>query len=504
METATTKIDREVLRGLCVKGCAPKDISAPLFFSSYFYKQQVGKDFLVGRHHRIIADTLQRVINGEITRLIINIPPGYGKTMIATIHMMARCLAIEPRTRFLHVSYSHGLALLNSSETRNIITMPQYQELWPMQMRNDSNAKNLWWTTQGGGVYATSSLGQVTGFRAGYMEPRFNGAMIIDDPLKPADAYSDVVRKQVNTNYNDTLSSRLAVQTTPVIVIMQRIHYDDLSGYLLRGGSGEKWHHLCLPVKIDNSLDYWDLYPENKFAIPVPHNLPDGWLWLHKHSDKDESTLKSHRRTFEAQYMQCPRKFDQEGALWTEAMITAAHRMQITQEKIRTVIAIDPATTSSDESDETGIVACSAYGGGKNAQYSVDGDYSGRMSPNDWAQAAMNAYNIHEADAMVIETNQGGDMAEATLRNAGFKGRIVKVHASKGKFARAEPISALYAQGRVAHTGSLYTLENQMMEYVPATAKKSPDRLDAMVWGITELSQPQAMGLMLPKRLRGF
>lgn len=98
--------------------------------------------------------------------------------------------------------------------------------------------------------------------------------------------------------------------------------------------------------------------------------------------------------------MQRPRKFDEEGALWTEAMITAAHRMQITQDKIRTVIAIDPATTSSDESDETGIVACSAYGGGKNAQYSVDGDYSGRMSPNDWAQASMNAYNIHEADAM--------------------------------------------------------------------------------------------------------
>ncbi|STF46252.1 Uncharacterized conserved protein [Escherichia coli] len=125
-----------------------------------------------------------------------------------------------------------------------------------------------------------------------------------------------------------------------------------------------------LPVKIDNSLGYWDLYPENEFAIPIPHNLPDGWLWPKKHNDIHEAGLKAHRRSFEAQYMQRPRKFDEEGALWTEAMITAAHRMQITQDKIRTVIAIDPATTSSDESDETGIVACSAYGGGKNAQYS--------------------------------------------------------------------------------------------------------------------------------------
>jgi len=84
-------------------------------------------------------------------------------------------------------------------------------------------------------------------------------------------------------------------------------------------------------------------------------------------------------------------------------------------------------------------------------------------------------------------------MAEDTLRNAGYTGRIIRVHASKGKYARAEPISALYEQGRVAHRGNLYTLENQLMEYVPATAKKSPDRLDALVWAITELFQPKGV-----------
>ncbi len=82
-------------------------------------------------------------------------------------------------------------------------------------------------------------------------------------------------------------------------------------------------------------------------------------------------------------------------------------------------------------------------------------------------------------------------MTEDTLRNAGFRGRIVRVHASRGKFARAEPISALYEQGRVAHRGNLYQLENQLLEYVPAAAKKSPDRLDALVWAITELYQPK-------------
>ncbi|MDD9051992.1 bacteriophage antitermination protein Q [Escherichia coli] len=137
---------------------------------------------------------------------------------------------------------------------------------------------------------------------------------------------------------------------------------------------------------------------------------------------------------------------------------------------------------------------------GDERQYSLDADYSGKYSPNGWATKAIEAYEQHEADAIVIETNQGGDMAEDTLRNAGFGGRIIRVHASKGKYARAEPISALYAQGRVAHRGSLYEIENQFMEYVPSTAKKSPDRLDAAVYALTELSEPQSTGMLVRSR----
>ena len=119
----------------------------------------------------------------------------------------------------------------------------------------------------------------------------------------------------------------------------------------------------------------------------------------------------------------------------------------------------------------------------------------GRCSAGGWAGKAISAYGEDNADAIVIETNQGGDMAEETLRNAGFKGRIVRVHASKGKYARAEPISALYEQGRGAHRGALYTLENQLMEYIPATAKKSPDRLDAMVYALTDLGGVRSGGM---------
>lgn len=470
-----------------------------LYFSRYFFKQRTGGKMIVAPHHKVIQETLDRVIDGEIKRLIINVPPGYTKTELATINMMGRGLALNNRARFMHLSYSHNLALLNSSTTRNMIKSQAYQAMWPMSLRDDADSKAMWWTEHGGGVYASSAAGQVTGFRAGHMEDGWQGALIIDDPVKPDDAYSEVVRDGVNSRFNETIKSRLAVETTPMIVIMQRIHYHDLSGYLLRGGSGEMWHHLNLPVIIDNSQSYPE---ENTHGIPIQHGLPDGWLWPFKHNESHRVSLESHRRTFEAQYMQNPRRFNSEGALWNEGMISAAHALNIHRELARTVVAIDPQATNSDESDETGIAVASSYGGGDERQYSVDADYSGKYSPNGWATKAMDAYKTHDADAIVIETNQGGDMAEDTLKNAGFKGRIIRVHASKGKYARAEPISALYAQGRVAHRGGLYVMENQMMEYVPSTAKKSPDRLDALVWALTELSEPVVAGMMIPSRLR--
>lgn len=471
-----------------------------LYYARYFFKQRTGGKMIVAPHHKVIQKTLDRVIDGEIQRLIINVPPGYTKTELATINMMGRGLALNCRARFMHLSYSHNLALLNSSTARGMIKSKLYQAMWPMELRDDADSKAMWWNEHGGGVYASSAAGQVTGFRAGHMEPGWQGALIIDDPVKPDDAYSDIVRNGVNNRFNETIKSRLAIETTPMIVIMQRIHYHDLSGYLLRGGSGEKWHHLNLPVIIDSSRSYEETYPENTHAIPIDHGLPDGWLWPFKHNESHRVSLFSHRRTAEAQYMQNPKRFNAEGALWNEEMISAAHAMRITQELTRTVVAIDPQATNSEESDESGIAVASVYGSGDERQYSLDADYSGKYSPNGWATKAIDAYKQHEADAIVIETNQGGDMAEDTLRNAGFTGRVIRVHASKGKYARAEPISALYAQGRVAHRGSLYEVENQFMEYVPTTAKKSPDRLDAAVYALTELSEPQSIGMLVRSR----
>lgn len=275
-------------------------------FTRKYFKHRTDGKFIVAPHHKIIAKTLQRVVDGEITRLIINIPPRFTKTEMAVIAWIARCMAVEPRCKFVHLSYSKALALSNSSAVKEIIGLPEYQELWPLAFKADANAKERWNTDKHGGVYATSTTGQVTGFGAGLMEEGFYGALVIDDPVKPDDVRSQLKRTTINERYNNTIASRKALKTTPIIVIMQRVHDNDLSGYLLRGGSAEKWHHLELPALINNNRSY----PRDwTHGVPIEHGLPDGPLWPYKHDAEDIETLKqAHSFTYAAQYDQRPKK----------------------------------------------------------------------------------------------------------------------------------------------------------------------------------------------------
>lgn len=152
----------------------------------------------------------------------------------------------------------------------------------------------------------------------------------------------------------------------------------------------------------------------------------------------------------------------------------------------RLVVAIDPAVTSGKTSDETGIIVagCDA----QNKAY-ILGDFSGRYRPQEWALKALEAYDYFKADAIVAEVNQGGDMVCDILHSLRSDIPIRQVYASRGKAARAEPVVALYEQGRVKHKRcqSLKALETQMINYIPGVTKKSPDRLDALVWAVTEL-----------------
>lgn len=172
---------------------------------------------------------------------------------------------------------------------------------------------------------------------------------------------------------------------------------------------------------------------------------------------------------------------DTPGALWTREMLDAC-RVTKLPPLVRIVVAVDPEATSSEQSAETGIVVA---GISADKQGYVLDDVTVRATPHGWATQAVAAYAKHRADRIVYETNQGGEMVEHTLRTVDANASLKGVHASRNKQARAEPIAALYEQGKVHHVGTFTEMEDQLCNWTPGNT--SPDRLDALVWALTEL-----------------
>lgn len=243
-----------------IRGVLASDV---LTFTRYFFKAQYGRKFIVGKHHVAIANALGEVLRGECTRLIVNVPPRYGKTELVVKNFIAMGLALNPASKFLHLSYSAALAEDNSVAVKDILNLDAYKRLFPAtRIKEGADTKTKWATTAGGGVYATSTLGQITGFGAGIVDSesngyQFGGAVIIDDPIKPEDALSDLQRGNVNRRFETTIRNRVNSRNTPFIIIMQRLHADDLCGYLQKNESGV-WKTITLPALGDDGQPLWE------------------------------------------------------------------------------------------------------------------------------------------------------------------------------------------------------------------------------------------------------
>ena len=173
---------------------------------------------------------------------------------------------------------------------------------------------------------------------------------------------------------------------------------------------------------------------------------------------------------------------DVEGALWSKGVIDR-NRVEVAPPLARLAVSIDPAVTNTKDSDETGIIVLGSDAAGNGY---VIADYSFKGSPNEWAQKAVEVFRKHKADSILVEVNQGGDMVSAVLRQVDMSLPIQEVRAHVGKKLRAEPVAAMYEQGRIKHVGEFYKLEEQMTLWTP-DSPDSPDRLDAMVQGFSSL-----------------
>lgn len=269
------------------------------FFIRYFFKERNGRKFVMNSHHKEMIDVCNQVIQGKIKRLIINIAPRYSKTEIVVKNLIAYSLALNPSSKFIHLSYSDTLALDNSEEIKDFVQSEEFQNVFNLEIKKDSKSKKKWYTTDGGGVYATSAGGQVTGFGAGKVDDEdniskildeletakeFGGAIIIDDPIKPDDADSETLRTKINNRFDSTIRSRTNSRNTPIIVVMQRLHPEDLSGYLMNIESDD-WHVLSMPAINEDGSALWHF----------KHSIEE----LHKLQEANESVFKR-------QYLQDP------------------------------------------------------------------------------------------------------------------------------------------------------------------------------------------------------
>ena len=178
------------------------------------------------------------------------------------------------------------------------------------------------------------------------------------------------------------------------------------------------------------------------------------------------------------------------GALWNRQLLATCevevdNPVEFAETLARVVVSVDPAVSANSESDMTGIVVA---GQDINGVCYILQDATDRYTPEGWAAKAIELYNEYGADRIVAERNQGGEMVRYTFKSVDETIPIKLVHASRGKFARAEPVSALYERGRVKHVKGLDALEDQMVQWEPLGSLGSPDRLDAMVWAVTELA----------------
>lgn len=304
-----------------------------LLFIQAFFPILTGREFIISRpigresHFITICRALTKCTRLQSLRLLVNVPPGHGKSVIVSF-WIAWCLAKWPDCNFLYISYSKTLASSHTDTVKRIMSLNQYKVLFDVYLRDDSQAKDAFTTEAGGTVAAFGSAGAITGRNAGLPGlDRFSGAVVIDDSHKPDEVHSDLIRESVITNFRETIQQRPRGINVPIIFIGQRLHEQDLPAYFIAGEDGYEWEKVIL-----KSLDEAGhaLYPE---AFPLDMLL---------------IRQKKDRYVFAAQHQQDPQPSG--GGLY---MVEDFPLLDIEPEFKITFITADTAETEDPRNDAT-------------------------------------------------------------------------------------------------------------------------------------------------------
>lgn len=474
-----------------------------LFFTRYFFKHRQGIKFIVNWHHYVIADAIQRVIDGKCQNLVINVPPGSSKSEMAVISLIARGLALNPNARFLHITSGDDLALLNSQTARDIVLSDEYQAMWPLQIAEDAKAKKRWNVLidgrKAGGVYAVSLGGQITGFRAGHMAEGFQGAIVLDDILKADEAYSASAIKAANRQLLSTVKSRKANPATPVILIMQRLGENDPTGFIKGGNFPGKWEYVTIPALIDD--DYLAALPGKVRALVLSELRDDKGrfsYWPYKEPLEDMLALEAgkgadadgnvvSRFVFSSQYQQAPRAIG--GNIIKGQWFPRANPTKILYRKIYA----DTAQKTAERNDYT-VFECWGYGEDKKIHL-LD-LLRGKWEAPELKRQAIDFWNKHHAvtgqgalrELVVEDKSSGTGLIQEIKRSERIPVRGVE--RTKDKLTRVMDAVSSVEAGFVVLPDNAPFVSDFLVECEAFTADDShahDDQIDPMCDAITDM-----------------
>lgn len=438
-------------------------------FTRYMFRSKRNIDMLDNWHQARICKALERVYTGRTNRLIINVPPRSGKTEIAVKAFIAWSMGLAPDSEFIHASYSKRLATANAYDIRAMMQHEAYRLIFPwLKLQEDSKAKDEFRTTAGGIVYATGAEGTITGYGASKMRDNFGGAIIIDDPHKAGEATSPVMRQSVIDWYQSTIQSRLNKPDGPIIIIMQRLHEEDLSGWLLNGGSGEPWEHLVIPARDESGQSFW------------PEQFPTEML------DRLELTSPY---VFAGQYMQRPAPlgggiFKDEWWRFFDAMPPIKYR----------AIYADTAQKTKEQNDYS-VFQC--WGLTQDNQMVMLDMVRGKWEAPELEAMARAFWQKHHSQAyhgplraFKVEDKVSGTGLIQKLKREGIP--IVPIQRNIDKVSRAFDAAPYIQSGNVYLMRSTPHLADFLSEAAVFPNGTHDDMIDATMSAISDLTAPQA------------
>lgn len=428
-------------------------------FIKFYWKTEKKEKLDENRHLKVLCEKLEAVYRWEITRLMINVPPRTLKTQIASIAFPAWCMGKDNNKQFMNISYASGIAEDNSRDCRNMYISKAYRLCFPRAaaILKDQDTKKYWKNEDWGHYYASGSTGTITG--------KGCDIMVIDDPLKPDEATSETVRPRVNNNYHDTLKSRLNNKKDgAIVIIMQRLHNDDLCGHLLekeRRGTGEKRDKLVIPAIATRNTKHrkiWESFFKKRFPIEILLQL------------KKEKPI-----TFSCQYQQNPISKD------TQEFHEERFRYHWWSNKqkpgwLRIFTTCDPAFKKWQENDNSCIMT-----GGFDWDTMYILEYSvGKWSADKLIDKIVYHIRKYKPEKAGIEAFQAQTMIvtflKKKLQELSLHVNIEEIRQTGDKLTKIRRLVPLYRDGLIYHTENMIELEEELKAFPRG---KNDDIIDA-------------------------